>query len=415
MTIPISSTDISEGTVSVSSLTFTSTDWNVPQTVTITGRDDPYADGDIAYTIVIGEATSADDDYDGLNPTDVSVTSLDSDTFTTTFTKTENANIPDRGTYTSNLPVAPAGRILDLDVRVNITHAWDEDLDVFLIAPDGTRTELFTDVGGMGDNFTNTVLDDEATTSITAGTAPFTGRYLPEGNLTLLENKSLAGTWKLEVKDDARLITGQLLDWSITARYTSATASGPQAVVTPTSGLVTTEAGGAATFTVRLDNAPADDVTIPVSSSDTTEGTVSVSSLVFTSTNWNTVQTVTVTGVNDSLVDGNVAYTIVLGSATSADPDFQGLNPTDVSVTNTDDEVLPTKFYVVNDATVNQTYEYNAGGGLIESYNLNSGNTAPRGAASTAPAIPSGWWMPTATCTSTTPAAHCRVRGRPAH
>jgi Tol biopolymer transport system component len=43
----------------------------------------------------------------------------------------------------------------------------------------------------------------------------------------------------------------------------------------------------------------------------------------------------------------------------------------------------PTKFYVVNDATQNLTYEYNALGQLNESYNLNSGNTAPRGAAST--------------------------------
>ena len=43
----------------------------------------------------------------------------------------------------------------------------------------------------------------------------------------------------------------------------------------------------------------------------------------------------------------------------------------------------PTKFYVVNDATQNLTYEYTAGGQLNESYSLNSGNTAPRGAAST--------------------------------
>ena len=42
-----------------------------------------------------------------------------------------------------------------------------------------------------------------------------------------------------------------------------------------------------------------------------------------------------------------------------------------------------TKFYVVNDASQDQTYEYNASGGLVESYSLNSGNTAPRGAAST--------------------------------
>ena len=56
--------------------------------------------------------------------------------------------------------------------------------------------------------------------------------------------------------------------------------------VTPTSGLTTTEAGGTATFTVVLTSRPVADVTIGLSSSDTTEGTVSPSSLTFTSANW---------------------------------------------------------------------------------------------------------------------------------
>ena len=70
--------------------------------------------------------------------------------------------------------------------------------------------------------------------------------------------------------------------------------------VTPTSGLTTTEAGGTATFTVVLTSRPVADVTIGLSSSDTTEGTVSPSSLTFTSANWNIPQTVTVTGVDDA-------------------------------------------------------------------------------------------------------------------
>ena len=74
----------------------------------------------------------------------------------------------------------------------------------------------------------------------------------------------------------------------------------------------TTEAGGTATFTVKLNIQPTANVTIGVSSSDTTEGTVSPSLLTFTSANWNANQTVTVTGVNDSLDDGNQSYTIVL-------------------------------------------------------------------------------------------------------
>ena len=79
--------------------------------------------------------------------------------------------------------------------------------------------------------------------------------------------------------------------------------------VTPTSGLTTTEAGGTATFTVVLDTQPTADVTIGLSSSDTTEGTVAPASLTFTTANWNVAQTVTVTGVDDAVDDGDIAYT----------------------------------------------------------------------------------------------------------
>ena len=80
---------------------------------------------------------------------------------------------------------------------------------------------------------------------------------------------------------------------------------------------------------------------IPVSVSDATEGAVAVSSLTFTNLNWNTPQIVTVTGVDDSFIDGNVPYTVVLGAATSTDAYYNGLNPADVSVTNNDDGGTP--------------------------------------------------------------------------
>ena len=83
----------------------------------------------------------------------------------------------------------------------------------------------------------------------------------------------------------------------------------------PTGGLVTTEAGGNATFTVVLNTQPVADVTIGLSSSDTGEGTVSPNSLTFTSGNWSSVQTVTVTGVDDAIGDGNQSYTIVTAAA----------------------------------------------------------------------------------------------------
>ncbi|MFN7982690.1 MAG: hypothetical protein U0Q11_12595 [Vicinamibacterales bacterium] len=68
--------------------------------------------------------------------------------------------------------------------------------------------------------------------------------------------------------------------------------------VTPTSGLVTSEVGATATFTIVLNTLPSANVTVALTSSNTAEGTVSPSSVTFTTANWNAPQTVTVTGVN---------------------------------------------------------------------------------------------------------------------
>src|SRR5213075_2677843 len=101
--------------------------------------------------------------------------------------------------------------------------------------------------------------------------------------------------------------------------------------VAPTSGLTTTEAGGTATFTIVLDSKPTANVTIGICSSNTGEGTVSASSVTFTTANWNTPQTITVTGVDDFVDDGDVAYTIITAAATSTDGNYSGRNASDVS------------------------------------------------------------------------------------
>ena len=125
--------------------------------------------------------------------------------------------------------------------------------------------------------------------------------------------------------------------------------------VSPTSGLITTEAGGTAQFSVVLNSQPTADVTIAISSSDTSEGTTDVSSLTFTSSNWDVAQTVTVTGVDDDVVDGDVAYTILTAAASSSDSAYNGLDADDVSVTNSDDDaagitVSPTSGLITTEA-----------------------------------------------------------------
>ena len=111
-------------------------------------------------------------------------------------------------------------------------------------------------------------------------------------------------------------------------------------VVRPASGLTTTEAGGSGTFTVVLEHAAHRRRGHRLSSSDLTEGTVSPASLTFTTANWNQIQTVTVTGVNDPQDDGDVAYTIVTAPAVSTDVSYNGFDPSDVSLTNTDNDAI---------------------------------------------------------------------------
>jgi len=132
--------------------------------------------------------------------------------------------IPDLATIVSTVNVGGAFPLTDVNVRLSIDHTWDEDLDVFLISPQGTRVELFTDVGSSGDNFTNTVLDDECATAITSGAAPFTGCYRPEGALSAVDGQNASGVWTLEVTDDEALLVGTLQSWSLEL----CGASGPQ-------------------------------------------------------------------------------------------------------------------------------------------------------------------------------------------
>ncbi len=207
VTIGISSSDMTEGTTSATSLTFSSGNWDTPQTVAVTGVDDAEVDGDVAYAIIMGPASSTDDNYNGLNAANVSVTNLDDDV----------------------LPKPPAG------------------------------------------------------------------------------------------------IT-----------------------VTPTSGLTTSESGATASFSIVLDSPPTSAVTVAVTSSNPSEGTVSTSAsgsqvaevgLTFTSANWDIPLTVTVTGVDDTLLDGDIDYSVVTAPAISTDPGYSDLDPADVSVTNEDNEV----------------------------------------------------------------------------
>jgi len=98
------------------------------------------------------------------------------------------------------------------------------------------------------------------------------------------------------------------------------------------------ESGTTDTFTVILDAQPSSNVVFSVSSGDTGEATVDKPTLTFTSTDYSTPQTVTVTGVDDTAVDGSQSTTITVSvDDTQSDNAFDPLPDQSVSVTTMDD------------------------------------------------------------------------------
>lgn len=128
------------------------------------------------------------------------------------------------------------------------------------------------------------------------------------------------------------------LDTTMAAKITIGDNDEASIIVSAVSGS-TTEAGGTASFNIRLGTKPLFPVTIGLSNPRPDEGVLSTASVILNASNWVTGITVTVTGVDDDLDDNDATYTISTNTASSSDGKYNNINPTDVSVTNNDNDV----------------------------------------------------------------------------
>ena len=126
-------------------------------------------------------------------------------------------SIPDSnsGGIDSVINIPTTSLITDVNVTVNITHTWDSDLILTLIGPNGTSVILSNSNGSLGDNYTNTIFDQESTDPIGAGTAPFTGSFIPDEDLSVLYGTFSGGDWTLNVSDNAFGDTGTIDSWTL--------------------------------------------------------------------------------------------------------------------------------------------------------------------------------------------------------
>jgi hypothetical protein len=323
VTIGITSSDLTEGTVAPASLTFTNANWNVPQTVTLTGVDDSIIDGNVAYSIQLASPASTDPAYNGLPSRQIQTVNNDNDSAGFTVSPLPDVAITEGATLASAWTVVLTAQPAT-DVVLNISSG-----NAAVTANTASLT------------FTNTNWNTPKNVSITA---PEDLNRISESNviLTFAVNDGLSDNLWDPIADVTR--QADVTDNDIPG-FTVGALSGS-----------TTEAGGTATFTVTLNAQPTADVTIGITSSDLTEGTVAPASLTFTNANWNTPQTVTLTGVDDAVIDGNVAYSAVLAAAVSADLGYNGLNPSDPLASNSDNDT----------ATVTSSPIITSGGGKSE-------------------------------------------------
>lgn len=303
VTITISSSNPAEAVPSVTSLIFTPGTWNQPQTVVVTGVNDFVVDGNQSYTIGL-TCSSSDGIYAAIDPPDVSGTNSDDDA-------------PGVSVTAASGPTSEAGGSATFQV-------------VLRSQPSGTVTVTLTSTApGEGTLSTATLVFTAADWNVPQ-TVTVTGvdDFVDDGDKTYAVNVTASSS--VDTVYNSRP-TGQV--WVTnhdddTAGIRVSLASGP-----------TTEAGGQATFTVVLNSQPTSAVTLTVNSTNSAEGTVSPAKLVFTPANWNMPRTVTVTGVDDFLVDGDVFYSVSFNASASADPGYAGVTPPAVPLVNRDDDV----------------------------------------------------------------------------
>ncbi|MEQ9410014.1 MAG: CARDB domain-containing protein [Fuerstiella sp.] len=308
VTIAIESLNLDEGTVNVSELIFTPSNWNTAQEVVVTGADDSVVDGDTAYQVQVGPVTSSDPAYAALSPVTVSLTNKDNDTPGVTVTPTSGLQTTEAGGQAQFQVVLDAPPTADVIVPLSSSNADEGTVPTAItFTPLNWNVAQTVTVTGQDDD----VDDGDVAYNIVLGTVQTT-----DTNYQGIDPADVSLT---NVDNDTAGVT-----------------------VSPATGLITTEDGGTAQFTVVLDSKPLDDVTIAVGTNDSSEGLANASSLTFTPTDWDQAQTVTVTGQNDPAVDGDVLYSIGVGPVTSTDTLYAAINPPNVLLTNRDnDNIIP--------------------------------------------------------------------------
>jgi 6-phosphogluconolactonase (cycloisomerase 2 family) len=305
--ITVTSEDFGEVLADRSTLTFTPETWNVAQTVTLTGVDDAIADGNqTSHVRLAVDDAASDDAYDGLEDVLVAVTTTDDETpgfsFSGQVVVSEDLT---SDTFTVVLDAIPSS---DVVISVVSSDPGEASVDVssLTFTPGTWQTPQTVTVTGVDDG----LADGDQNVAVRLSIDDANSDDAFDG----LSDKIVPVT-----TSDNDVASFQIIESG------GATEVG--------------ESGGTDSFEVVLGVTPLASVVLTVASEDEGEVTVNKASLTFTPENWSTPQVVTVTGVDDHVVDGDQTILIRLSVLDAASHSrFDPLSDQTLPVTTSDND-----------------------------------------------------------------------------
>ena len=309
--------DTAAVSVSPSSLSFTggaSGNWNRPQTVTVIAKQDAdQSDENFQITHAVSGAN-----YGSVTAPAIQVRVSDDDTNPSFLSITETSSPASGDTY-----------LLGETIQITVLYSKP----VFVTG----NPHFVVYIGGAG---------KQAGLASGSGTASLVFEYAVQAadrETTRLSYVSQAiqggGTIKDADGNDAPRSHAGRTTYELSRNKVNGGQSAAGVSVSKTE--VTVPEGDSRTYTVRLLKAPTTNVTIAVSVAGDTDLTVDPSSLTFTTGNWNSAQTVTVSAAADAdAVNGTAT---VSHAATSDDASYQGISIPDVTAFESDSGGLPAK------------------------------------------------------------------------
>ena len=319
--VDIINNDSTEKILSTVSLTFTNSNWNVSQTITISSEDDTLIDGDQNTSITAQINAASDPAFLALAPENRSVITIDDDIGDFVLSEV-NGNLKEEPplnsvSFTVTLTAEPPS-----DVTIDFTSS---DLsEATIINSSLTFSSLNWNIPQTVNlqSVDDLIFDDNQTTIITGSVSSSS-----DISFTGAEDKTV----EVITEDNEEVgVVVNVLD------------------------NLTSESGDTGSFEIYLDTEPIAEVFIDLSSSNEQEGILATPVISFNSSNWNIPQNIIVTGIEDDppVSDGAIDYVIVTGNVSSTDTNYNKLDGStidDVSMSNQDNDSPGIILTVVDD------------------------------------------------------------------